>query len=160
MSLEWVWEWADESALAEVVNELAQFWCPPAVVLLEGAMGSGKTTLTKYLFSRLGVSARVKSPTFDLVHTYQLGAQSLVHVDLYRLGVEEDLDSLDLPKPDEADTMLIVEWGQPLALRYPDRFDATILVVGSHARRMTVSAHGAHSEARLGEWMCGSRSEN
>ncbi|MCL4520221.1 MAG: tRNA (adenosine(37)-N6)-threonylcarbamoyltransferase complex ATPase subunit type 1 TsaE [Firmicutes bacterium] len=151
--LQWEWQWTEESALDLVVSDLVQCWYPPAIILLNGSLGSGKTAITQRLFACLGVKERVKSPTFDLVHTYELNSQRLVHVDLYRLGPADDLNSLDLPKPDEAATMLVAEWGDALAALYPDRFDASIAMVGAGARRLTVKAWGQRSEARLAHWI-------
>ena len=46
---------------------------PPALILLSGELGAGKTTLTKGIVSGLGAAREdeVTSPTFTLVHKYE-----------------------------------------------------------------------------------------
>lgn len=55
------------------------------VLLLEGDLGSGKTTLTKGLGRGLGIQSEIDSPTFTLINEYDEGRLPLYHVDLYRL---------------------------------------------------------------------------
>lgn len=63
---------------------------PGDVVLLEGDLAAGKTTLVRGLVAGLGGSAEdVSSPSFVLVQTYPCaaaGIERLHHVDLYRLA--------------------------------------------------------------------------
>lgn len=145
-----IWQWSQESQLGTVIEDLVHVWYPPCVVLFEGPLGSGKTTMIRELFHHLGVLQSVKSPTFNLVHSYALGRYRLVHADLYRLDDRRDVESLDLPSPDEVDTMLVVEWGQSLSEAYPERFDATIEVLEGGSRLLKVHAFGTMAEARLG----------
>ncbi|MGF1514320.1 MAG: tRNA (adenosine(37)-N6)-threonylcarbamoyltransferase complex ATPase subunit type 1 TsaE [Elainellaceae cyanobacterium] len=60
-----------------------------SVVLLQGDLGSGKTTLTQGLGQQLGISEPVASPTFALLHEYTEGRLPLYHFDLYRLASEQ-----------------------------------------------------------------------
>jgi tRNA threonylcarbamoyladenosine biosynthesis protein TsaE len=59
------------------------------VLLLEGNLGSGKTTLVQGLGQGLGISEAIVSPTFTLINEYQEGRIPLYHIDLYRLSPEE-----------------------------------------------------------------------
>ncbi len=59
-------------------------------IALQGEMGSGKTTLAKALFARLGVKTAVTSPTFALVNTYQIEGIKVFHFDFYRLKSEQE----------------------------------------------------------------------
>ena len=59
---------------------------PPGWIIgLVGDLGAGKTHLVKGLAKGLGVTSRVQSPTFTLVHEYTGGRCPLFHLDLYRL---------------------------------------------------------------------------
>jgi tRNA threonylcarbamoyladenosine biosynthesis protein TsaE len=90
----------------------------PALVLLSGDLGAGKTTLTKGIASGLGAASEdeVTSPTFTLVHKYDRGAR-VYHVDLYRIGDFHDLETLGLEDVFSEKAVVIVEWPDKLTLR-------------------------------------------
>jgi tRNA threonylcarbamoyladenosine biosynthesis protein TsaE len=91
---------------------------PPALVLLSGDLGAGKTTLAKGIVSGLGAAHEdeVTSPTFTLVHKYS-GAVPVYHVDLYRIGNFHDLETLGLEDVFSERAIVIVEWPDKLTLR-------------------------------------------
>jgi tRNA threonylcarbamoyladenosine biosynthesis protein TsaE len=90
----------------------------PALVLLSGDLGAGKTTLTKGIASGLGAANEdeVTSPTFTLVHKYDRRAR-VYHVDLYRIGDFHDLETLGLEDVFAEQAVVIVEWPDKLTLR-------------------------------------------
>jgi tRNA threonylcarbamoyladenosine biosynthesis protein TsaE len=90
----------------------------PALVLLSGDLGAGKTTLTKGIASGLGAADEdeVTSPTFTLVHKYGRGAP-VYHVDLYRIADFHDLETLGLEDVFSERAVVIVEWPDKLTLR-------------------------------------------
>lgn len=99
------------------------------VVVLDGPLGAGKTTLTKGLARGLGVTGRVSSPTFVIARTHRPGTDAglgMVHVDAYRLGLGtgasalDELDALDLDT-ELTDSVVVVEWGEGLADVLSDR---------------------------------------
>jgi tRNA threonylcarbamoyladenosine biosynthesis protein TsaE len=59
------------------------------IILLEGNLGSGKTTLVQGLGQGLGITEAIVSPTFTLIHEYSEGRIPLYHLDLYRLQPAE-----------------------------------------------------------------------
>jgi len=82
------------------------------LVLLNGELGAGKTTLTRGIGAALGVRGAVTSPTFVLARTHPRdGKAPLVHVDAYRLTSAMELDDLDI---DYSSSIVIVEWGADL----------------------------------------------
>lgn len=60
-----------------------------SILLLEGDLGSGKTTLVQGLGEGLGITDAIASPTFTLVNEYPEGRIPLYHLDLYRLSPSE-----------------------------------------------------------------------
>ena len=64
---------------------LAQQLKPGTVLALIGNLGTGKTTLTKYIAEGLGVKETLTSPTFTIVREYHSGRLPLYHFDVYRL---------------------------------------------------------------------------
>ena len=83
------------------------------LLLLSGDLGAGKTTFVRYLAEALGINpAWVSSPSFTMIQRYPAGSRgiALTHVDLYRAGRPEDLESLGLEDPLASDDLVIVEW--------------------------------------------------
>jgi tRNA threonylcarbamoyladenosine biosynthesis protein TsaE len=108
----------------ELGRRLAQELKPPAVVLLIGDLGAGKTTLTKGLVAGLGAAdeEEVTSPTFTLVHEY--GGERIrknqeiprvYHVDLYRIETPQEMITLGLEDlVSDNQGIVIVEWGEKM----------------------------------------------
>jgi tRNA threonylcarbamoyl adenosine modification protein YjeE len=87
------------------------------VILLEGDLGAGKTTLVRGLARGLGGQDRVTSPTFTLRHEYST-IPALTHVDCWRLRDSFELDDLGLDEVIDADGILVIEWGEFAAFRF------------------------------------------
>jgi tRNA threonylcarbamoyl adenosine modification protein YjeE len=80
------------------------------MVLLNGPLGAGKTTLTRGIGEGIGALGTVQSPTFVLARTHKTTTgPKLVHVDAYRLGSALELDDLDI---DFANSIVVVEWAR------------------------------------------------
>ena len=115
------------------------------VVLVEGELGAGKTTLVRGAARALGVQGLVTSPTFTIGQRYPAGGLVSVvsHVDLYRVSVldQEDPDLLaDYVRPD---TIAFVEWpqGSDAALAGWSRIAARVRLehAGGDRRRVSVT---------------------
>jgi tRNA threonylcarbamoyladenosine biosynthesis protein TsaE len=104
----------DTHAIAAAVAVLCR---PGDVVVLGGEMGAGKTAFAKGFGAALGVTEPITSPTFTLVHTYDLapgngtGATTLHHADLYRLDRTAEVADLALDELAENAGIVLVEWG-------------------------------------------------
>jgi tRNA threonylcarbamoyladenosine biosynthesis protein TsaE len=96
-----------ESVAADVFSLIEA----PMLVLLVGEVGSGKTEFLKHLMKKFGVDS-IASPTFSLHHRYQVkGGLHFVHVDLYRLKSEEDLESTGFwDLFENQNSVILVEW--------------------------------------------------
>lgn len=101
--------------MIELGKNLAKNFRSGDLVVLDGLVGAGKTTLTKGIALGLGISDQITSPTFVIsrVHSNQPGHPALVHVDAYRLGSIIEVDSLDLESSLD-DSITVVEWGAGL----------------------------------------------
>jgi tRNA threonylcarbamoyladenosine biosynthesis protein TsaE len=119
---------ADADATRDYGRSLAGLLRAGDLVLLTGALGSGKTTLTQGIGAGLGVRGQVASPTFIIarVHPSLTDGPPLVHVDAYRLGSMEELDALDLDAGLE-ESVTVVEWGEGLVeVLAEDRLEVAI----------------------------------
>lgn len=71
--------WPDESHTAAFAQRLAECaGIARALIELQGDLGAGKTSLVRHLLRALGVSGRVKSPTYAVVEPYQVAAPDRV----------------------------------------------------------------------------------
>ncbi|EAQ02995.1 hypothetical protein OB2597_12663 [Pseudooceanicola batsensis HTCC2597] len=83
---------------------------PGDTILLDGAVGAGKTHFARCLIqSLLDVPEDVPSPTYTLVQTYQTGAGEIWHADLYRLSSATEVVELGLEEAFET-AVCLIEW--------------------------------------------------
>ena len=78
------------------------------IVCLEGDLGAGKTTFTRYLAAALGAKGAVSSPTFCIVQEH--ADAKLVHMDLYRLSGEDDVLAIGWEDYLDRGFTIIIEW--------------------------------------------------
>lgn len=82
------------------------------VIGLTGDLGAGKTQLVKGLARGLGIAARVHSPTFTLVNTYDGGRLPLYHLDLYRLETPRQIVEAGLEEFLSTKGVTVIEWAE------------------------------------------------
>lgn len=117
------------------------------VVLLDGPLGAGKTTLVRAMAAGMGLeTGAVASPTFVVVHEYRRregeSGPELVHVDAYRLSGAADLDSLGwdrlVPGGEGAGaSAMVIEWAQRLGDAFRDAVHIRIEHASETAREFT-----------------------
>ncbi|HVS65703.1 MAG TPA: tRNA (adenosine(37)-N6)-threonylcarbamoyltransferase complex ATPase subunit type 1 TsaE [Thermoanaerobaculia bacterium] len=109
------WICASEAETLALGRSLARRLGGDGVLLLEGALGSGKTVLARGVAEELGVDpAEVQSPTFTLIHQHT-GRRGITlhHLDLYRLDPEE-VESVGAYEVLEQPGVKVVEWAERL----------------------------------------------
>ncbi len=120
---------------------LAELLAPPKLVLLRGDLGAGKTTLVKGIAAAFDAAAEenVTSPTFTLAHEYRGPRANLYHIDLYRIDMPRQLETLGLDDLRSDDSILLIEWGEkfPRLLRERD-VEIVLERESEYNRRITV----------------------
>lgn len=80
------------------------------VVLLDGEMGTGKTTFVRGALRALGHTGPVTSPTYTIARRYATARGAVTHLDLHRLVDLEDEDPGFLADHTDGDVIAFVEW--------------------------------------------------
>lgn len=94
---------------------------PKKVILFNGAMGVGKTTLIKALAKNLGVHDATSSPTFSLVNEYQIANnQYIYHFDVYRLKNETEALDMGIDEYLYSGNWCFIEWAENIPNLIPD----------------------------------------
>ena len=133
--------------MRDLGRRLARILKPGDLVVLDGPLGTGKTTLAQGIGAGLGVRGDVTSPTFVIarVHPSLGDGPPLVHADAYRVDGRLEIDDLDLDAS-VPDSVTIVEWGRGLAEGLAaNRLDIEISrAVGSESelREVRITAQG------------------
>ncbi|MDE0621955.1 MAG: tRNA (adenosine(37)-N6)-threonylcarbamoyltransferase complex ATPase subunit type 1 TsaE [Bryobacterales bacterium] len=138
------------SETAEVGARIAAMLRPPAVVMLIGDLGSGKTTLAKGIVQALGAAPpeEVLSPTFSLVHEYE-GEPKVYHLDLYRLDTVPQLETLGLEDIWEQRAIVLVEWGERFESELPGaRLEVRLDYDGDDCRVIEICTDDAEGQRR------------
>ena len=91
-----------------------------SIVALIGDLGTGKTTLSKYIAEGLGISEMITSPTFTIVQEYHSGRLPLYHFDVYRINDIEEMYELGYEEYFYGDGVSIVEWADNIMELIPD----------------------------------------
>ncbi|MBE9234746.1 tRNA (adenosine(37)-N6)-threonylcarbamoyltransferase complex ATPase subunit type 1 TsaE [Anabaena aphanizomenioides LEGE 00250] len=108
-----------------------------SVILLEGDLGAGKTTLVQGIGQGLGITESIVSPTFTLINEYTEGRIPLYHLDLYRLEPPE-VTGLNLESYWEGievtPGIVAIEWAERMPY-LPDSYLNVCLTHGDNGTR-------------------------
>lgn len=102
-------DWPDEAACALTAQALAAARPSNAVITLEGDLGAGKTTFTRHLLQALGVQGRIKSPTYAVMESYEVG-WPVAHFDFYRFSDPQEWEDAGFRDVFAAPGLKICEW--------------------------------------------------
>jgi tRNA threonylcarbamoyladenosine biosynthesis protein TsaE len=127
---------------------VAQHDLSNVMIELRGDLGAGKTTLTRYLLQALGVTGRIKSPTYAIVETY-IGRDPvrpelvegfpISHFDFYRFNDPEEWEEAGFRDIFAAAGLKIVEWAEKAHPRLPSAdFVISIEMLADESRKVSV----------------------
>jgi len=119
------WKKVYKSDLSYIVYELKDLAKVPAMIILEGDLGAGKTTFTQ---SFIGESETL-SPTYSILSE----CKNFLHADLYRIEKNEEILQLELPVYLEDKQYFFVEWGMKFGRRLmrelPENYSSYLLEI-------------------------------
>lgn len=128
-------------ATAHAASQLAPHLHPGDTILLDGAVGAGKTHFARTVIqSLLATPEDVPSPTFTLVQTYDTKSGALWHSDLYRIGAVDEIEELGLLEAFEG-AICLVEWPDRLGSLRPQNALRILLEYGSEEDTRVLTAH-------------------
>ena len=129
-------------ATTNLADALAPLLRPGDVVTLEGSIGIGKTTFIRALLETLGCIEEVPSPTFNLLHTYELGSVTFWHFDLFR--IEHSSDVYELGVEDALENgICLIEWPKIMAALLPtERLELEFFYKDECSRRVSLRGEG------------------
>lgn len=132
-------------SVAETKNfaiKLAALLKSPALILLKGELGTGKTLITKAAAAALGYQGDVTSPTFNLVQEYQAETE-IIHMDLYRLERSDELLDIGFEEYLDRDAVVFIEWPKlAFALIPADFIFIEIKKIAAQKRKIIVRGEG------------------
>lgn len=100
------WKKALITDLNNIAVELKEAVEHPAVIILDGPVGAGKTTFTRVLLEE---KKEAPSPTYSIINEID----NYLHADFYRIEDKNELIHLEIPMYLEDKDFFIIEWGFP-----------------------------------------------
>jgi tRNA threonylcarbamoyladenosine biosynthesis protein TsaE len=149
--------WPDEAACSRFAVDLA---ARPALrdarIELEGPLGAGKTTFVRHLLRALGVSGRIKSPTYAVVEPYEIvspaGTEPLAiyHFDFFRFTDPREWEDAGFRDVYGAPGLKLAEWpGHVAPLLPPPDLRLVIEPMDDKLREVTATAFSERGVALL-----------
>ena len=99
-----------EAELSTFATKISTILDPGDVVYLRGVLGAGKTTVARAIIQQFGSTEPVTSPTFTLIETYHLDDVSVVHLDLYRIESEAEMEAIGVRDYLDGSWVCLIEW--------------------------------------------------
>lgn len=121
---------------------------PGDIITLSGDLGAGKTTLTQAIGQGMGVpgDCYITSPTFSLLHEYPARIP-LYHMDLYRLGGEEEFIDLGFEEYLYGNGLSVIEWPDRLSSAMPEsRLHIELTIINDTSRHAELTGYGDMAE--------------
>ncbi len=124
---------------AEQLHKLLNDESNKKIILFEGSMGAGKTTLIKKLCEKFEVEDEVTSPTFAIVNEYNTKSNSQIyHFDFYRLKSIEEALNIGIEEYFASENFCFIEWGELIRPILPQNFiEIKISEINKETRKLT-----------------------
>ena len=113
-------DWADEAGCAACATRLARHpGLRGAFIALHGPLGAGKTTFVRHLLRALGVTGRIRSPTYAVLEPHEAGDLAISHLDFYRFADPREWEDAGLREVFAQPGLKLAEWPERVPGRLP-----------------------------------------
>ena len=120
-----------------------------ATICLNGDLGSGKTTFSRYLIRSLlsnSINDDIPSPTFTLLQIYEDQKRSIYHYDFYRLNKIDELIELNYSESIN-NNICIIEWANKFKKALPsNRIEINFEIKPRNKRSITFTLIGSYNK--------------
>jgi tRNA threonylcarbamoyladenosine biosynthesis protein TsaE len=166
--------WRDEHACAQAAALWAQALSADLaqggsrVIHLHGTLGAGKTTFTRHWLRAMGVSGRIKSPSYAVVEPHETTVGPVLHFDFYRFNDPAEWEDAGFRDLFAGPGLKLVEWPQqagdllPAAdaeLHLTLQGDDTDMGATEDPRQVKVLARSAAGQALIDAWQLSAQQE-
>ena len=125
--------------IEDVAKKILSLNLNSKIYILDGVMGSGKTTLIKSIVEKLGINGIANSPTFSIINEYYNG-DKIYHFDFYRIKNKNELLDIGIDEYVNGKNICFIEWPDLVVDMLPKNYNTLKLeVVSNNERRLTIS---------------------
>ena len=105
------------------------------VVIFNGQVGSGKTTLIRAIVNELGTYDKISSPTFSIVNEYKVRNGIVYHFDFYRINNHNEALDIGIYEYLNSENWNFIEWADKIQVLLPKNLIKINLSVISQQKR-------------------------
>jgi tRNA threonylcarbamoyladenosine biosynthesis protein TsaE len=123
-------------------DKLVSFCKGNEIILLDGDLGVGKTTLVQLFAKHLGVTKIVKSPSYNIMYSYSSSKFNFDHFDLYRLDVNNmfKIDQEIFEYITNGQGVKLVEWPKTITKYLNNYLLIKIRILENNDRELLISS--------------------
>ena len=122
------------------------------VICLNGNLGSGKTTFSRYFIQEYLKDAKIKeipSPTFTLLQVYEHNNIKINHFDFYRLNSAAELVELNFLES-TFDDVCLIEWSDKFKEVLPtNRIEIIFKILKNNTRNVSIKKFGIFKNIKI-----------
>ncbi len=127
--------------LSDVAKFIGELTAEFPVIIFNGEMGAGKTTLINQVCEQLNVTSPISSPTYAIVNTYErTTGEEIFHFDFYRLENEMEAVQSGLDEMIDSGNICLIEWAERILKLLPINYvRVDISITGENSRKIEIT---------------------
>lgn len=128
------------SEIHKAVEYISEYLSKYKIIVFNGTIGAGKTTLITSLCKFLGSTDELSSPTFSIVNEYTSKVGILYHFDFYRLKSLEEAFDFGIEEYLYSGNYCFLEWAEKIEVLLPETLMVIdISIVDENTRELNIS---------------------